>query len=101
MLRSVKTHCLVSALQNLLSDAILEQIERKDWRSVTFEGEQITITFLLPGETAEDRLHCFSETLPNHEFTLPRWFVADIAVIRTETLPEGIQIYIEALLIEA
>jgi hypothetical protein len=51
-------------------------------------------------KAAEDRLQYFSETLPNHEFTLPRWFVADIAVIRTETLPEGVRLHIEALLIE-
>ena len=99
MLRPVKTHCLVSALKNLLPGAILEQIERTDWYSATFSGEQIAITLILPGKTSAKRLESFSEVLPNHEFILPGWFVADIAVIRTETLTDYSCVYIEGLLI--
>jgi hypothetical protein len=56
MLKSVKTHHLVSALQMLLPGAISEHIERTDWRSATFEGEQIAITLILPGEACSAKI---------------------------------------------
>ncbi len=106
MMKIAKKHSLVNALQALLKGSVLEQVDRVDWQSATFSGERVTMKLMLCANTPEQSAQCmqsvqsFTQILPNHEFTLPRWIVADIAISSTEIVPSGIRLIIEALLIE-
>jgi hypothetical protein len=100
MLKQMKPHGLTAALLALLPAAIMAQIDREDWYSATFCGERVTIKLFLPGQDMMDQVTHFSRDLPDYEFTLHRWCVADILVKRYEKTCDGIMIFIEALLIE-
>ncbi len=100
MLKIARINGLSAALQAMLPGAIMEQVDRTDWHSATFAGEQITMILTLPGEPAMQRVKQFAQNLPDQEFALPGWFVADIVAAHIEELADSTRIIIEALLIK-
>lgn len=100
MLKIMKPHSLTAALLALLPGAVMEQIDRDDWYSATFCGERVMIKLFFPGQDTQIQISHFTNILPDYEFNLPRWCVADILVKRCDNVHDGVMIFIEALLIE-
>ncbi len=95
---------LLSALMTL-SDGKAELIRHAErpWASVTFSGSRHTIALCFTGSEAAAVGEKFIETLPDHEFTIPRHLVADAAVVTVDhqLLPvPRMEIEVEVLLLE-
>jgi hypothetical protein len=90
---------LADALLALLPGAEIDQIREVDWYSATFAGVRCEIEMRLSGENAADRAKIFREMLTDHEFDLPRYIVADIAVLHITELGSQITLSLEALLL--
>lgn len=95
-----KKRAFITAIIDLLPDAILEHVAQTDWYSATFGGDQLVLTILLQGDGAKKHAQNFSNILPDYEFDMPKSFVADAAVTRIEELDDGVRLNIEALLID-
>jgi hypothetical protein len=82
---------LVSAVLRLAGDSVelLSHAERP-WSSVTFSGTRHTLCLAFSGQQAVEAGEAFIDALPEHEFTLSRYLVADAAVISVDrsVLPE-------------
>lgn len=81
---------------------IIRQTERS-WASVTFCGTRHTIAIVFADAEAIAAGEAFVEALPEHEFTLPGYLVADATVIRIDHTmqPEPkLTVEIELLLLE-
>ena len=91
---------LIDALAEMLPAAIIEQVTRTDWHSATFSGERCCIKIILPGENAAARANEFAAALPDCEFDLRRYIVADI--IATDIAQRGgdVTLTVEALLLD-
>lgn len=73
----------------------------RDWASATFSGARHTIALAFEGADAVARGEAFITALPDHEFTVPRHLVADVAVASTEQRqdPPHMVIHVEALVL--
>ena len=90
------SHPLIRALARLFPDAAFHIFGARDWCSMTFSGQLLTI-HCNPGNAK--RLEYYgrlSAILAEHEFSMPGLLVADISVVMPQngTLP-----IIEALVI--
>jgi hypothetical protein len=95
-----RNHVFISELSSIIPGAILEDIVQTEWHSATFGGDQLSLILAIPGDAAASRMEQFSDMLINHEFTLPRGFVADVAVTNTEEFCHGMRIHIGALIVD-
>lgn len=92
----MKTHPLIRALDKLLPDADFHIGEVRDWRSMTFSGQQLAIGCTPKNLALSEYQDRLSAILREHEFTIPGMLVADISVVMPEN---GSQVMIEALVI--
>jgi hypothetical protein len=69
--------------------ALLRHQERP-WASITFAGARHTLSFRFAGEEGVAAGEAFVAALPEHEFAVPKFLVADatIAAVRHTLLPE-------------
>ena len=82
---------------------MLAEVKSVDWRSLTFDGERHQIALRFTGPGAAREVLAMAEDIEDHEFTLPRAIVADIAVTgRCVGLDDGsVSVAIEALTISS
>jgi hypothetical protein len=92
-------HAFFNAILLLIPGAILDHVSRSEWQSATFTGERIILTLILSGDDTLRKANALQATLPDHEFELSRWLVADILVSNIETVDSSVSITIEALLL--
>jgi hypothetical protein len=71
---------MADALLALADDAQITAITEKPWHSATFAGLRLTMQILLEGPKSQHQAERLSIMLPDHEFSLHRHFVAEIAV---------------------
>lgn len=94
---------LDSALALGQGHAQLLRHEERPWASATFSGARHTAALLFEGEQAIAAAEHFIESLPDHEFDIAGYLVADAAVIETRhaLLPlPAIEVEVEFLLLE-
>ena len=78
------THCALSkALLAMLPGAMLLRRKECDWHSATFSGVRIEIVLGLADELRAQAKK-FEAVLADAEFSLPRLWVADIAVVQQQ-----------------
>jgi hypothetical protein len=99
MTRKTPSRSLVRALQALMPEASIAILHERPWHSLTFSGAQICLSVALPVTPAEQR-SAIVQLLENHEFSLPRQLVADIAISETAILGGQYRLIIDALLLE-
>jgi hypothetical protein len=95
---------LLSALLELAEGKaeLLRHAERA-WASITFSGSRHTVALAFTGAEAIAAGERFVEALAEYEFDIPRYLVAEAAVISVvhETLPEPrMSVEVELLLLE-
>lgn len=95
----IKSHSLVRALKALMPAASIAILHERPWHSLTFSGAQICISVALP-ETAEEQRSAITQLLENHEFSLPRQLVADIAITETAILGGTYRLIVDTLLLD-
>ena len=100
MIRPVKSRSLSDALITMLPAAEVISVKESPWHSATFSGIKCHIKLQLPGRNAAGRAEQFSSELPDIEFDLRRYIVADILVADTAEQADGMLLTIEALLLD-
>ena len=95
---------LLSALLQLAGGrAELVRHSERSWASVTFSGTRHTVVLTFAGDAAVRAGETFIDSLPDHEFTIPRQLVADAAVVRVDhtLLPEPrLEVEVQLLLLD-
>jgi hypothetical protein len=92
---------LTRALVALLPGAEIVKHVQNEWHSATFTGQRIMISLQVTG------CECFANTremlnnLPEHEFTLIRGIVADIAVADVIESDNILRFAVESLVLDA
>ncbi len=85
---------LQKQLQKLSGEQASVTLEReRPWASITFSGTRYSFTVRCADKQAPDTLPQLARTLPEYEFALPGYFVADILV----TEQSAAQLRIEVL----
>lgn len=76
--------------------------DEKPWASITFAGSRHRYTLEFHGDEAVESGECFIAFLPDHEFTIPGFLVADAAVTAVEHTvePQVLKVTCELLLLE-
>lgn len=85
----MKSHPLIRALARLFPDAAFHVIGARDWCSMTFSGQLLTIHCNPANAELLEYYDRLSAILAEHEFSIPGLLVADIsvAVPQNGTLP--------------
>ncbi len=81
---------------------LVRHVER-DWASATFSGSRHAITLCFAGSDAVEAGEAFIVALPDHEFVIPRWLVADAQIVAVDDrrLPERkLVVEVELLLLD-
>ena len=91
---------LIRAVLNLLPGGTVMGCKRQAWHSATFSGERVIFTLALEGADSGLRYENFSKELPEVEFTLRRQYVADILVTGRVKKADGLEVTVEALLLD-
>jgi hypothetical protein len=100
MTRPAKSRSLSAALIAMLPVAEVISAQDSPWHSATFSGIKCQIILQLPGQNAAGRAEQFSAELPDTEFDLRRYIVADISVTDTTEQADRMLLTIEALLLD-
>ncbi len=90
---------IIQALGKLLPGAKFGISSCRDWYSITFAGQQLTIIAELQAAYGLDHAELFASTLPELEFALPGLIVADIAVTNLTNHGENLCLQIDALIL--
>ncbi len=91
---------LISVLRKLLPGATFGIADCRDWCSITFAGQRLTIIADFDGVCPLEQAQLFAASLPEQEFALPGAFVADIAVVNMRNDCENVQMKIDALVLD-
>jgi hypothetical protein len=91
---------LAEALSLILSVTHWHETQRTSWNSATFEGIRILYETELFGDDAMAKAKRFANILPQHDFDLRRYFVAEIHVAAITPTDSGAHLTVEALLID-
>ena len=91
---------LASQIADSLPSLKVTDIQENDWQSSTFTGMQLHMTFIIKGKDVVHEAERLHRELPEREFALHRYFVADIEVAGIETMPDRSRICVTALLLE-
>jgi hypothetical protein len=94
-----KSRGLVRALKALMPQSSIAILHERPWHSFTFCGAQICLSVALPKTAAEQR-SAITQLLENHEFSLPRQLVADIAIAETAILDGTYRLIVDTLLLD-
>ena len=87
---------IASQIAELTGDRASVTLQReRAWASITFVGTRYCLAIEWGDDTKPDTLNDLAQTLPDHEFTVPDYFVADILVTEQSEL----RLLVEALLI--
>ena len=87
---------IASQIATLTGDRTNVTLQReRAWASITFVGTRYCFAIEWGDDAQPDALKDLAQTLPDHEFTIPGYFVADILV----TEQSGLRLLVEALLI--
>lgn len=81
-------------------ELVFEDIRSRAWASVTFSGARHELTMLVTGAEATGAAARFAGTLDEAEFRLRGHILADIALVSSEAMAEGVRLRIEALTVE-
>ena len=92
----MKSHPLIRALAQMLPNAAFHVIEARDWCSMTFSGQLLTIHCNPANAELLEYHGRLSAILAEHEFSMPGLLVADISVVMPQNSKSPI---IEALVI--
>ena len=68
----------IAALVGSLGLVTLQR--ERAWASITFSGTRYSFLIEWSGDSESNRLCNLAKSLPDHEFVVPRYFVADILV---------------------
>lgn len=100
--QATRARNLVDALGALLPGAQILDEKNIAWHSATFSGIRCEIKLVLSGAEARPMAENFSTLLPEHDFHLNRYMVADILVtdISGPDHADRIIVCVEALLLE-
>lgn len=94
---------LSQVLQLAGNEAEFLRHAEKPWASATFSGARHTIVLAFEGLAASENGEVFIAALPEHEFSFPRYLVADAAIVSVEhrQLPTvRLEVEFELLLLE-
>ena len=91
---------IIRALGMLLPGATFDISSCRDWYSVTFAGQQLTIIAELEAAYGLDQARLFASTLPELEFALAGVIVADIAVANIKNNGDNLCLEIDALILD-
>lgn len=69
--------------------ADFRQHTERPWSSVTFSGTRHTVTLEFNGPDAVERGETYAAALPDHEFAIPGYIVADAAITALEHSQPG------------
>lgn len=95
----MNTHTLVRALSKLLPQARFDLVGSRDWCSLTFSGQQLSIECDLSMTDYDRHSSRLAAILPEHEFSIPGCLVANIAVVKRQLHGGRMTLLIEALVI--
>jgi hypothetical protein len=95
-----KKPSLSEALLKLLPEAEIIHTKQTPWHSATFNGLNLDIQLSLSGDRAEERVHALQVMLPEYEFDLRRYVVADILVNDITRYSDRVSFHVEALLLD-
>ena len=93
----MKSHALIRALARLFPDDAFQIFGARDWCSMTFSGQLLTIHCNPGNAELLEYYGRLSAILAEHEFAMPGLLVADISVVMP---PDGKLPIIEALVID-
>lgn len=80
--------------------ADFRQHTERPWSSVTFSGMRHTVTLAFDGIDAVERGEAYAASLPDHEFAIPGYIVADAAISALEhSEPGSSRLVVEAELL--
>lgn len=91
---------LSETLLEMLPGSRITKAVRTDWHSATFSGQRFCITCALDGGNAAERVRALQAMLPEHEFDLRRFVVADILVTEISEHADHVSFGVEALLLD-
>ncbi len=95
----MKTHMLIRALKKIMPQASFALTDSRDWCSLTFSGQQITIECYLTGQDSDQCSRYLTDIIPGYQFSIPGWLIADIAVVTRQECDSDITLVIETLVI--
>jgi hypothetical protein len=95
-----KKPSLAEALLELLPGSEIINSKQTEWHSATFTGLCFDIEITLPGINAAERIDSFQAMLPEYEFDLRRYVVADILVSSIARYNDRVTFHVEALLLD-
>lgn len=72
----------------------------REWHSATFSGLRLSLDIRLTGVAAPARIRSFLQALPEADFEIPGYLVADILGCSEKPADRGVNARIDALLIE-
>jgi hypothetical protein len=78
----------------------VEQVNSREWASITFSGARHRITLRVEGEGAADAADGFAAALDATEFRLRGHIVADLVLVGREPAGNGVRLTLEALTVE-
>ena len=95
---------LLKALLDLAGEhaQLVSHVER-DWASATFSGSRHGMAVCFTGDEAAEAGEAFIVALPDHEFLIPRYLVADAQILAVDDrqLPERtLMVDVELLLLD-
>lgn len=91
---------LSEALLAFLPGAAIIGRKQRPWHSATFSGERLIIIMKLGGNEPAKRATAIAAALPDCAFNLRRQWVADILVSDIRSDRDGVQLTVEALLLD-
>ena len=72
---------IVSQIRALIPDHACVQLQgERNWASITFSGIRYCFSIDWPAAAKAAAVQDLAQTLPDHEFVIPGYFVADILV---------------------
>lgn len=97
--RTDATSALIAAIREEAGPGfVLEAVRSRRWASVTFAGARHEVTFRIEGAGAGiDRI---SRALEGVEIRANGHILADLAILGTNPIPEGLAVRVEALTVE-
>jgi hypothetical protein len=97
---SRQAQAVANALLALAGNSQITHMTEKPWHSATFAGVRLAITMLLKGEDSKKHAKALKRMLPDYEFTLPRYFVADALAKSIAASGDDTMLEIEILMLE-
>ena len=95
------TALLRAICRNLVRfDPVVEEVRSRSWTSATFVGARHELWLLLRGQGTKAAADRLSESLDVREFNLRGHILADISVVASEPVEDGVRLRVEALTVE-